>query len=125
MKKWISILLLACLIVPFGIKFSILLDYTLDFNYYKNVLCKNKDIPEMHCNGSCALMQKLKEKGLETKQENGIPQPLTIEIPVFIVTDFNCDINFSTTNTILNNHFKYDFFIKSHNLSPLTPPPLV
>lgn len=124
-KKWISYILLCSLIVPFGIKFSILLDYALDYNYYSKVLCKNQNIPDMHCNGSCALMQKLKEKGLNTEQKTEIPAPLSIELPVFMVSEFS----FTTSNLLLTNFLKnvffYQFSVKSTSLNSFTPPPLV
>ena len=111
--------------VPFGIKFSILLDYALDYNYYSTVLCKNQDIPEMHCNGSCALMQKLKEKGLDTEQQPEIPAPLTIELPVFMVSEFNFTQPTIIPSAKVKNLFFYQFSIKSATLNTSTPPPLV
>ncbi len=125
MKKWISYILLCSLFVPFGIKFSILLDYALDYNYYTTVLCKNQDIPEMHCNGSCALMQKLKEKGLDTEQKPEIPSPLTIELPVFMVSEFNFTQPSIILSSVVENLFFYQFSIKSTTLNTSTPPPLV
>ncbi len=125
MKKWISYILLCSLFVPFGIKFSILLDYALDYNYYSTVLCKNQDIPEMHCNGSCALMQKLKEKGLDTEQKPEIPAPLTIELPVFMVSEFNFTQPTIIPSAKVKNLFFYQFSIKSTTLNTSTPPPLV
>jgi hypothetical protein len=124
-KKWISYILLCSLFVPFGIKFSILLDYALDYNYYTTVLCKNQDIPEMHCNGSCALMQKLKEKGLDTEQKPEIPSPLTIELPVFMVSEFNFTQPSIILSSVVENLFFYQFSIKSTTLNTSTPPPLV
>ncbi len=125
MKKLISYILLSSLIVPFGIKFSILLDYALDYNYYSKVLCKNQDIPEMHCNGKCALMQKLKEKGLNTEQQPEIPAPLNIELPVFMVSEFNFTQPSIILSTKVKNSFFYQFSIKSNTLNTSTPPPLV
>jgi hypothetical protein len=123
-KKWISYILLCSLFVPFGIKLSILLDYTLDYNYYSTILCKNQDIPEMHCNGSCALMQKLKEMGLDKEQKPEIPAPLSIELPVFIVSEFNFTPSYSIFPVLVNNLFFYQFSIKSNILNTSTPPPL-
>lgn len=37
-----------------------LLDYGLRYDYYAEVLCENKDKPELHCNGTCKLAQMLK-----------------------------------------------------------------
>ena len=44
-----------------------ILDYVINYNYIKTVLCVNKDKPEMHCNGQCHLKQMIKK---ETQEEN-------------------------------------------------------
>lgn len=47
--------------------------YTLNFGVYANELCENRDKPELHCNGTCQLMQKLQiEEETETPAQ-GIP----------------------------------------------------
>ncbi|MFT3746867.1 MAG: hypothetical protein QM768_01055 [Agriterribacter sp.] len=43
--------------------------YTNTGNYAKN--CENKYVPQMHCNGKCQLMQKLKK---EEKKEQQNPE---------------------------------------------------
>ena len=37
-----------------------LVEYYANQDFFANVLCINKDKPEMACNGKCILMQKLK-----------------------------------------------------------------
>lgn len=38
-----------------------MLDYSIRYNYYVNVLCENKDNPESNCNGKCHLSKVLKD----------------------------------------------------------------
>lgn len=38
-----------------------LLEYYARYEYFSEVLCINKNKPEMKCNGQCILMQKLKK----------------------------------------------------------------
>lgn len=46
------------------------LHYTLNYGYYANELCENKDKPELACHGTCQLMQKL---NLEEENEPKAP----------------------------------------------------
>jgi hypothetical protein len=51
----------------------ILLDYEVRKDYFAEVLCINKEKPELACEGKCILSQKLKdqtEKEEQTKTEN-------------------------------------------------------
>lgn len=34
-------------------------DYVMNYDYISKVLCVNKEIPKMHCNGKCHLMKEL------------------------------------------------------------------
>ncbi|WP_193364332.1 hypothetical protein [Myroides injenensis] len=45
-----------------------LIDYAVNYEYISTVLCVNKDIPEMHCNGQCYLMKQLAQA---VKEEQG------------------------------------------------------
>jgi len=37
-----------------------MVNYWIQYDYYKNVLCENKDKPELKCNGTCHLAKELK-----------------------------------------------------------------
>ncbi len=62
-------------------------DYAVNYNYIVNVLCENKDKPEMHCNGKCHLT---KELAKEASAENKNPftgKVSKTEIPQFIISE--------------------------------------
>jgi len=40
----------------------------INFSYYKEVLCANKNNPNMDCNGKCALKKQLKSASKEKEQ---------------------------------------------------------
>lgn len=47
--------------------------FSLNRDYIANVLCENRERPELHCVGQCVLMKKLKkleEEGAQQKNEN-------------------------------------------------------
>jgi hypothetical protein len=48
-------------------QFVIMLEYKINFSYVANVLCENRDKPEMHCNGKCHLRKQLEK---DQQQEN-------------------------------------------------------
>jgi hypothetical protein len=52
----------------------IVLSFKINQDYIAKVLCINRDKPEMHCNGNCVLMQRIKAS--EEKERKEIPQKL-------------------------------------------------
>src|SRR5699024_7192955 len=50
------LMLLKAFIVP-----VVYVDFKIHQDYIAEVLCINRDKPELHCNGKCILMQKIKE----------------------------------------------------------------
>ena len=70
-RKVVVVLLLAAFtIITFSQSF-ITLDYFLQKDFIANNLCINKAKPQMHCNGKCQLMKKLKQEQ-KKDQENPI-----------------------------------------------------
>ena len=64
-----------------------IVDYVVNYDYIANVLCENKDKPEMHCNGKCHLTKELaKEAGAEDKNPLNSNTSKT-EIPQFIISE--------------------------------------
>jgi len=51
-----------------------ILDYIINYNYIKTVLCVNKDKPEMHCNGQCHLKMMIKKETQEENQNSKFPK---------------------------------------------------
>jgi hypothetical protein len=59
MKPYCAILLILILAAPFVYKSIIVGKYFLNLDYYANVLCENKNLPEKKCNGLCRLTKEL------------------------------------------------------------------
>lgn len=51
-----ALMLLKAFIVP-----VVYIDFKLNQDYIARVLCINREKPELHCDGNCILMQKIKE----------------------------------------------------------------
>jgi hypothetical protein len=69
------------------------LEYALNQEFIANNYCVNEDKPELKCNGSCYLMQRLKEQA-ESRQDTNVTieevnQNLVVTIPpAFRWSDF-------------------------------------
>ncbi|WP_282637373.1 hypothetical protein [Sphingobacterium thalpophilum] len=61
MKKTIVYLLLFTLTFQCLGSLGVLAWFQVNRDYITQVLCENRDKPQMHCNGQCALMKKLKK----------------------------------------------------------------
>lgn len=72
-----------------------LVDYVVNYEYIVNVLCENKDKPEMHCNGTCHLTKELaKEAG--TAQDNPFNSKTSkSEIPQVIISEIITEFTFA------------------------------
>lgn len=54
-----------------------MVNYWIQYDYYKTVLCENKDRPELKCNGTCHLAKELKAA---EKPAEAPTVPATLEI---------------------------------------------
>lgn len=51
-------------------RFFIYAGFELNRNYIASTLCENRDKPQLHCNGKCYLMKKLKQAEEKEKNQN-------------------------------------------------------
>jgi len=59
-------------------------DYVANYEYIINVLCENKDKPELKCNGKCYLGKQL-AKEVQESEEAPFNSQDKIEIPVVLI----------------------------------------
>lgn len=74
MQRLLAIILLSCLHAQPAVNASVWIDYLVNNEYIKEVLCINKERPKLQCGGKCYLMQQLKKS--ETPQDENEP-PIT------------------------------------------------
>ncbi|WP_316836287.1 hypothetical protein [Pedobacter nutrimenti] len=68
-----SLIVFSLIFVMLGANFSRLFIYAgfeLNRNYIASKLCENRDKPQLHCNGKCYLMKKLKQAEEKEKSQN-------------------------------------------------------
>ena len=74
-------------ILAWTIPYMPYIEYELNKKYIAEVLCENKDKPEMHCNGKCHLKKQIKKANsapVQQQQEPQAPPPLKSD-PVITV----------------------------------------
>jgi len=75
-------------------------DYAINYDYIVNVLCENKDKPEMQCNGKCYLTKELAEEaGIDDNNPYSGKTSKT-EIPQFIILEHIKEYTFSIENDL-------------------------
>lgn len=74
MKKILSISFVLLILMQSFSKIWIILSFKVNQDHIAKVLCINRDKPEMHCNGNCVLMQRIKAS--EEKERKEIPQKI-------------------------------------------------
>lgn len=77
--------------------------YELNKNYVADVLCINKDKPELHCNGKCYLNKQLKKADNTESNKDQPPVSKKIEITEFLVNNlwsYNTQHVVGTTNIL-------------------------
>jgi len=72
LHRILAILLLSCLHAQPAVNISVWMDFLVNNEYIKEVLCINKEKPKLSCNGKCYLMQQLQEQ--QSEQEQELPQ---------------------------------------------------
>jgi hypothetical protein len=65
LQRILALSLFLVLLAPTLVKSGYSLNYMINFSYYKEVLCANKNNPNTDCNGKCALKKQLKAASKE------------------------------------------------------------
>lgn len=73
LKRTLAILLLLCSVSVSLSQLFVFAGFEMNRGYIVTALCINRDQPQLHCNGKCYLMKKLKQaQEKEQKQENQV-----------------------------------------------------
>jgi hypothetical protein len=101
-----------------------LIEYYSNKDFFANVLCINKNKPEMHCNGQCVLMQRLKAAMGEEQPSQSVPMP-KIEFkdyPVGIVSGLLSDLSIECAETQPCNTIYVDLYTSLQSGDFFHPP---
>ncbi len=114
--KPISILLLVSLLSANLSGLWVYMGFEANKGYIAKELCENRDKPEMHCNGKCYLMKKLKQaQDKEQKQERQsqklqvqdavVSTPLVFKRYAFAVVNLHIPVSTGMPQSIKNSIF--------------------
>lgn len=96
-------------------------DYQINYTYISQVLCENKDKPELECNGKCHLMKEMADTSSEKDTEGTTPSK---QVRLTLVETNEPIFEFS----LLSEHQIHNFpetrgLLPKLQYAPLTPPP--
>jgi hypothetical protein len=102
-----------------------LINYYIKLEEYKRN-CVNKAKPEMHCNGQCILMQKLRAfNALEQEPVAPVPVKINLEdYPIGICEEFAAAKSLLSANKDFENSFPPTVFIGRYVVEIFHPPSL-
>ncbi|WP_183867647.1 hypothetical protein [Pedobacter cryoconitis] len=122
-KSAIAIVILVLLILSNFSRLFIYAGFELNQKYIASTLCENRDKPEIHCNGKCYLMKKLKQaEEKEKKQEQDSYRKGSVD---------QCILKQSITPVLFSNQIKeihlleITFHLPKFSLEVPHPPPSI
>lgn len=79
-------------------------EYVMNYDYIVNVLCENKDKPELKCDGKCYLAQQLAKEARNDKNPFGEKQSkIEVQHLVFYQVPRDFDFGFPASRDLENN----------------------
>ncbi|MFI8377904.1 hypothetical protein [Leeuwenhoekiella sp. NPDC079379] len=100
------------------------MEYIIDYDYISTVLCENKEIPEMNCNGKCYLMNALAEASEKESSQKKKNNSASVELLPFIVIDSSFDLSTEYTEKTPVQFPIVSGFLISQTSSSLFRPPI-
>jgi hypothetical protein len=125
MRTVIIYIWLITTILPTFSQWGTLAYYQINKEYITRVLCKNRDKPQLHCNGQCYLAKKLKEQQAKQDQQTSeqvqnIPSLQLFASPLAFFSFF--EAHFVQRQALT---FSYRLATYQAPFSILVPPPCV
>ena len=123
--RFVAALILSIILAPLVMQVSVLSWYQINKGYITEVLCVNRNMPEMHCDGKCVLAQKLKQASREKANDLSAIPEIQLIIPVFLPQAQECTFNHLTFSSALDwtDHRDHYSLILTQGL--FHPPPTV
>ncbi|UNY98196.1 hypothetical protein MQE36_14030 [Zhouia spongiae] len=87
-------------------------DYVINYEYISEVLCENKDRPELHCDGKCYLSKMLAQESNKNDKNPFEGKQLKTEILQIVYFE-----NFSFKNTFAINQIQEPIFGQDEDIS--------
>lgn len=123
MKKFLSLVLLSAFAASIIRPVLPILEYIVDYDYIVEVLCINKEEPELQCNGKCHLKKRLAIVAEEDiPEEKRLPE---VAFEKFSTLFFETSKKEATPIVLEKDHTYWapSISIVNRAIKPKTPPP--
>lgn len=91
MKKMLLYFLTVSLLVQAGWGYIVIGAFYANKDYIAKYLCENRDKPQLHCNGNCVLMKKIRKAQEKEKQNPSVK----LKAEVYDIVDSNALFSFT------------------------------
>jgi hypothetical protein len=119
----VPILILLLLTQTFS-KWAMIFQYEINKNYIARVLCENKSRPQLHCNGKCKLMEKMRADEEANTPVNNKPVKASLAEAFFLAEKFSLSVPVSISpSKVFNSSYVLKNYRSPH--FPIFHPPSV
>lgn len=110
MQKLFAILLICSLGFHSLAKLGIVAWYEINKDYVADVLCINKDKPELNCKGKCYLKKQLNKTDEQQNSQDGKVVDTKIEIAEYVPASIKYDVQeyYTVSNQSFSAHYQDD-----------------
>jgi hypothetical protein len=125
-KKIVSIVLILAMTGSNFSRYLVVASFEINKQFIISNFCENRTIPQLHCNGSCYLMKKLKQTEESEKKQAERNELKNIE--VCFLTLFYLPMNYNTQwdSSSAKPSTYYQFgFVRQHITCLFRPPKLI
>lgn len=99
-------------------------EYIMNYDYIANVLCENKDKPELHCDGTCYLAKQLAKESEQNSQNPFSEKQSKAEIQLVFFQPFSNFVLAVNLRAVRQDNFKMDqIFVAVLHSSDIYRPP--
>jgi hypothetical protein len=124
-NRLLGIILVLSISLPFITKVGVVSNYFFNYDYYSEVLCENKEVPEMNCNGSCQLSKELNSVSSSTDSNpDRNVERLQIELSIILNSSFLFIVNAEFFDNESGLTITSDDLYISEFVSQLIKPPI-
>lgn len=122
-NSWINSLLMGLMLYLPVHNVLVVLDYELRYDYYSQVMCENRDKPQLACEGKCVLMQKL---SLSEQAPEPVEEPTVLPgFPLFFPVVQTAELMGLSSTMAQNHSLQNEALMASPYIGRNYPPPKV
>lgn len=99
----------------------VFVDYQMNYELFSQVLCENKDKPELQCNGKCHMMKEMAKTTDDSSEAGNTVEVVRLHL-VEILQDIN-EILYPVETKGKNVYLATNEKAESLGFTPPTPPP--